>query len=92
MIKFMLGTALFVVCCVLEGWALTVLWGWFIVPTFGLPSLRIPYAIGLSLVVGMLTHRVRKPEDTPETAFFLIVSLINPFVFVAIGAVVRLFV
>ena len=33
------------------GWVLKILWGWFIVPTFGLPILSIPSAIGFSLVI-----------------------------------------
>jgi phosphatidylglycerophosphate synthase len=40
---------------VYRGWALSVLWGWFVVPLFGAPPLSIPYAIGLSLLVGFLT-------------------------------------
>lgn len=92
MIAFLLGTTLFIVGAILEGWVLTVMWGWFIVPAFGIAALRIPHAIGLALVVGMLTHRVRKPENTPETPFFLAMSLITPLIFLAIGSVVKAFI
>jgi hypothetical protein len=80
------------VAAMLEGWALSMMWGWFIVPVFHAPSLRIPYAIGLALVVGMLTHRVRKEEDTPDLPTFIIHGLVMPFAFIATGWIVKLFI
>lgn len=77
---------------VLEGFALSVLWGWFIVPVFAAPALRIPYAIGLALIVGMLTHKTRKPEDDPEPPYILAMGLVSPLVFLGCGWIVRLFV
>jgi uncharacterized membrane protein len=46
----------------LEGYVLSVLWGWFVVPVFGLPALSIPFAMGLALVVGLLTTNTRGDE------------------------------
>ena len=40
-----------------RGYAFSILWGWFIVPIFGLPVLSIPLAIGLSMVVSFLTYQ-----------------------------------
>ena len=40
-----------------KGYVLSVLWGWFIVPVFGLPALSIPFAIGVCIVVGLLTFQ-----------------------------------
>lgn len=46
-----------------RGWVLSVLWGWFVGPLFGAPPLTIPFAIGLSLIVGFLTsHYRREPK------------------------------
>ena len=39
---------------VINGWAFSVLWGWFVASTFGLPTLTIPVAIGLALTIGFL--------------------------------------
>ena len=89
---FAIGLALTFVAAVLEGWVLTVLWGWFIVPAFGVPGLRIPYAIGLALLVGMLTHRVRKEEHQPDTAHVLAHGLVMPFLYLGLGWFVKLFV
>lgn len=42
---------------ILEGLILTKLWTWFVVPTFGLPMLSIPAAIGICLIMAFLTHQ-----------------------------------
>jgi len=53
--------ALLVVCHIVAcGWAFSVLWGWFVVPMFGLPVLTIPAAAGLLLVASFLV------DDPPE--------------------------
>ncbi|MCP3017986.1 hypothetical protein [Cupriavidus basilensis] len=39
---------------ILKGWALSVVWAWFIVPTFALPALTIPQAIGISIVAALI--------------------------------------
>ncbi len=41
-----------------SGYALTVLWAWFVVPTFHLPQLSVVTAIGLAIVVSYLTHQI----------------------------------
>jgi len=46
-----------VINAISNGWALSVLWGWFFVPTLGLPELGVVQAIGIALVVDYLTHR-----------------------------------
>lgn len=41
-----------IIAAVMHGVALSVLWGWFITPTFDVPALTLVQAIGVSLVVG----------------------------------------
>ncbi|MGC9605262.1 MAG: hypothetical protein ABSF56_00680 [Minisyncoccia bacterium] len=40
---------------ILDGFVLSVLWGWFVVPVFHLPVLKIIPAMGISMIVGYLT-------------------------------------
>lgn len=40
---------------ILKAWVITILWGWYIVPAFGLAPLRMVYAFGLALLVSYLT-------------------------------------
>ena len=37
---------------VVNGITLSIIWGWFMVPIFGLPALNVPQAIAVTLVVG----------------------------------------
>lgn len=51
-----------------NGCALTIIWGWFVVPTFGAPGLAPTPAIGLAMVASYLTPpympKVTKDGDT----------------------------
>lgn len=47
------------------GLTLSVLWGWFAAPLFGLPVLTIWQAYGLALIVRTLQrHKVEKSDDS----------------------------
>ena len=46
-----------------RGWVFTVLWGWFVVPLFGLPALGLSQAIGLMLVINYLTFHKPQPDE-----------------------------
>lgn len=65
---FALGVG-FVVASIFGGWVLTVLWRWFIIPTFGLPALSIPLAIGINLVVGHLVLLSQPNTDKGKSIF-----------------------
>jgi hypothetical protein len=81
----------------LNGWTLTVLWGWFIRPTFGLPALGIAPAIGLSIIVGYLVHRSQSDKEWKQKTWTekwiepFVHAIIRPTFALAIGWVVHLF-
>jgi len=73
-----------------NGYVLTVLWRWFMVPVFNLPILSLPVAIGISLVIGLLTQQYQSiPEDDRFKPF--VYSILVPFVALAMGWIVHLF-
>ena len=75
MTLFGVGVMLGAIC---NGFVLKMLWGWFVVPTFpAAPSLSIPAAIGISLVVGMLTHDLPslKSEEDQSVADELLLAI-----------------
>lgn len=79
-----------------RGYVLTVLWEWFVVPTFGLHPLAIAPAIGLSLVVSYLTHQ-SDAAKTPDGDFAdrmaraCAYAFLLPLVVLGIGWVVQKF-
>lgn len=46
-----------------KGYVLSILWGWFIVPYFGVAALSVPMAIGMVLIAGFLTAQYIHIED-----------------------------
>lgn len=53
-----------------NGFALTVLWRWFVMPLFEVHALSIAHAIGLSLLVGMFGSSDYKSQDDTASAIF----------------------
>jgi hypothetical protein len=48
---------------ILRGWVISRLWSWFIPATFGLPSLTVARAIGLSIIVSVFTAHIPRDDD-----------------------------
>ena len=84
-----------VALALLRGWVLSILWGWFVVPTFNLPQLSIPIAIGLALVVGFLAHQsidVKSPERTgAEKWAHIAMFFVSPLLSLLFGYIVHAF-
>jgi hypothetical protein len=58
------GMILWLPLAALNGWVLSVLWGWFVVPTFSLAPLSVPQAIGLALITTALTYHIDTDTKT----------------------------
>jgi hypothetical protein len=87
---------LLVMSSIINGFVLTVLWGWFVIPLFSLPPLNIPQAIGISIIVSYLTHRKTETEDKDEGFWTKIISIflyiiLYPALVLCIAWVVQLF-
>jgi hypothetical protein len=54
--------ALILLLIIQQAWAVSVLWGWFIVP-LGLPAIGIAAAIGLSVTMSALRGRRNGPGE-----------------------------
>ena len=86
---------LLIVESVLRGWVLTYLWGWFLVP-LGLPPIGIAHAIGVALLVGMITHQSQPDCESPsrevsEHIGRVVGHLIGPFVALLVGYIAQSF-
>lgn len=83
-----------VYAAMMNGWALSKLWSWFIVTTFGLPALTIPAAIGLAMVVSYLTTKLddKKSEDKYWETLVkgAVIATIKPLFALGFGAIVKL--
>lgn len=50
-----------------SGFTLSVLWGWFVVPMFGLPALSVAQAYGIALVVRAAKGLDTRTEKSPDS-------------------------
>ncbi len=59
-------TILMAIRSIFNGYVLSVLWGWFIAPTLGVPQLSVVPAIGIAVVVNYLNHEVYFSKEEEE--------------------------
>lgn len=81
---------------IFNGYALKVLWGWFIVPIFHLPQLSIPSAIGIALVVGYLTKQTNDCEEKERSggekfSRAVLEAILRPSLALLVGWIVQKF-
>jgi hypothetical protein len=80
-----------VIAYLLDGFALMLLWNWFMTTTFsGLPALSLVQAIGIGIVIGFLTHQ-HIPRDKEQQNEMMVYAIIVPVLSIIIGWVVHLF-
>lgn len=63
---------LFVVGLLINGWALSTIWNWFVPPIFGLTALTTWKAIGVSMVISLFTgtnNLSAKTEDNYNKSY-----------------------
>lgn len=80
---------------VLYGWVVSLLWSWFVVPIFHLPYLPVPYAIGVAMLIGMVTHQTSSVHDDRtqrEKTINAIGTLLNPLFILGLAYIVKLFI
>lgn len=85
------------ISAIFNGWVLSIMWKWFIMP-FGLPSISIAEAIGLSLIFSFLKGGYTTQSDKKEkesVAYIVIRGLFLSFmpglVILVLGYIVSLF-
>ena len=74
-----------------NGWALWLLWGWFMVPLLSLPSLTYFQSVGVGLVVSYATYTYVPSKEEDKENFFLVV-IVRPLVAVLLGFVIKQFI
>lgn len=79
------------VAMVWGGWVLTVLWAWFVVPTFHAPALSVPVAAGLRVMSSFFSAY---PADSKERSALdrWTITLLYPLVMLTMGWLVHQFV
>ena len=88
-----LNMAYVIGCNIFSGFVLSILWGWFAVPAFGLPALTIPLAMGIMLVVSYMTKQAdfnnQDREDYQKRVN--VVMIVKPLAALVVGYVIKSF-
>jgi len=72
-----------------HGFVGKTLWGWFVVPTFGLPMLTLPVAIGLGLTISFWAVNVNVQPRYKEIVELIAISATRPAVALLVGWIVK---
>jgi len=90
--KFFGLLLLMVPLAILNGWALSILWEWFIVVIFKILPLSVPQAIGLGIVISFTTVRVEFWKGLEQDiATGIAFSITRPFLSLGMGWIVKQF-
>ena len=81
--------ALAILVFLLDGAALSLLWGWFVIP-IGFPAISFLQAIGLVIIADLLTHQYI-PRNEGEKGRMAAYEVFAPAFAVISGWIVRLF-
>ena len=78
------------------GYVLSVMWAWFVVPTFHAPQVSVAVAVGISLIVGMLTKQVTESQEKKDATASVVSSFtwsfFYPLLILGVGYVAHMFV
>jgi hypothetical protein len=79
---FGVSILLIVPATLLNGWAISVLWSWFVVSNFHLPPITVAQAIGLWLLVSLFTPT---PHDGRPSLVLLLEGIARSLLLLALG-------
>lgn len=91
------GVLLVVVSAILNGFVISVMWTWFVVPVFRLPALSVVQSIGLAMIVSVfIKDSIASGKNNGDSASDIAVKVIvrvvvSPLLTLFIAWVVTLF-
>lgn len=94
LVAIIVGTI--VIGSIANGYTLSLLWKWFVVPVFDIPVLSVVQAIGFGMVITFLTRHSTssgdKAKDIYEAAGEMLGNaILYPVLVIALGYIVTLF-
>lgn len=92
---FVTVPALLAVSVLLNGWALSLMWGWFIAPVFDVVPLTFGHAIGVSMVTSYMTYQYIKKAKEEKADFVeefveaFLIAVFRPLLYVGYGLIIH---
>lgn len=85
-----LGVAVVTALLLWRGFALSMMWGWFMVP-LGLPVIPIAHAIGVAALVSLLTHQRTSGKEKRGLSDTLFMPFVTTAITFGIAAIAHAF-
>lgn len=88
----LVALAALVLMPIYQGFILSIVWVWFMVP-FGLPAIGIAWAIGLTIVVRLITHtnRAEPEEEKSKKTARLVGAMLAPLCALGVAYIAHLY-
>jgi hypothetical protein len=87
LLAFLVVPVITIMAAAYRGWALAILWAWFVVPIFRLPILTGPQAVGLSIFLGLVMQG--NPSTEVPLGKQLAALILGPLIALAIGWIIK---
>jgi len=80
-----------------RGWVASTLWAWLIVPTFAVPQMPVPTAVGAMLIIAIASHtkdtsNLEERDLWAQFSHTLIMGLLMPLFALIVGGLFSIFV
>lgn len=91
-IEFIIKIIFSAIAIILQAFIVSILWGWFVTPAFGIQVFPVPYYIGFTIICSlMIPHNSNESED--EIIYeSLFKSMFLSLTFLGIGWIAHLFI
>jgi len=73
---------------IINGLLLHLMWGWFMVP-LGLPEITVVHALGIAVVVSLLTRQQNMAKEQKDFGEFLIAWIFGCVITLIVGAILH---
>lgn len=75
--------------CIISGYAIEILWNWFVAPTFGIAHLTYSSGLGIGLIIAAASNQFipTKEEQILERSIY---NIITPIFILVIGLITHL--
>lgn len=85
-ILLIFATILYIPAAIVRGFVVSQMWLWFVVPVFGLPLLPVIPAVGVTLLVSVLTHETSTTaKDGTDVLGIMVSSIANSLIYLFFG-------
>lgn len=90
--KYFIQIKVAIISIVLTGLVIKTYWEWFIISIFQIRPISIPEALGISLMISLLTLHSHKENNNKDLWEIILISLLSNLYYILVGYIIHLFI